>query len=314
MGKKIIIAALIITELLIFSVAMLPQVLADTWLPSGTIQLVQEAYLQYFVQLQKGDRFEGNFTVTNLTPYSPSTNLPPWVNQSSIQTFGVEIFAFAEIGKGQKNPQIFYFANDYLNPSEESQYFFNYTAEYSAFYFVDFYCSTNIFGPNIEIPKVTVDYDVIEATPFKLHILSPQNQTYGESIIPLSIATDREVNRLSYSLDGKDNATFNGNITLIGLSEGMHHITVYAVDSNGYANAPAVIFTVLTTSEAPTLTQTPTTTPSSSPTQQPTLEASSTPNLPQQNPTSVAVIVGAVVAIVLVVGLVVYSVGRRRLK
>ena len=111
MSKRTSMAAVIITGLLIFSFAMLPVVLADTWLPSGTIQLVPERYLQYFVQLQVGDRFEGNFTVTDLTPHKPATNLP-WVNQSQIRTFGVEIGAFAEIGEGPKNPQIFHFAND----------------------------------------------------------------------------------------------------------------------------------------------------------------------------------------------------------
>ena len=162
MDKKAATAEIIIAGLLIFSVGTLPTVLADTWLTSGNIQLEQEAYLQYFVQLQAGDRFEGNFTVTGLTPHYPTSNLP-LVNKSQIQTFGVEIFAFAEIGEGGKNPQIFHFANDYLNPSGESQYFFNYTAEYSAFYYVDFYCSTNIFG-NVEIPKVTVNFDIIKAT------------------------------------------------------------------------------------------------------------------------------------------------------
>lgn len=303
MNRKASIVAILIAVFFIYSVAMLPSVLADTWLPSGTIQLVPESYLQYFVQLQKGDRFEGNFTVTDLTPHNPTTNLP-WVNQSQIQTFGVEISAFAEIGKGSESPQIFHFGNDYLNPTGESQYFFNYTAEYSAFYYVVIYCSTNIFD-NVAIPKVIINYNVIEAAPFKLQILSPLNQTYRESSIPLSIATVREVITMSYSLDGNINATFNGNTTLTGLADGMHHISVYAIDSNNYTYTQIITFTVLHTSQTPTSTQTST--------RQPTLEPTSTPNNTQsENFTPLLITVGLVIVAVVVLSSIVYIKKRRK--
>jgi len=220
-------------------VATLPATHADSVLPSGTIQLQPESYLQYFVELQKGDRFEGNFTVTDLIPYQVTNPLAIMMNYSGFHTFGVEIFAFSGITK----QKIF----DFLNPTADSQYFFNYTADYSGFYVIDFYCSMNNFGPDVKIPKVNFYYNVIEATPLKLHILSPSNQTYIESNVSLSLTINRAVNAMSYSLDGKDNITLNGNITLTGLSDGTHYITVYANDTFGYTDTQTINFTILTT-------------------------------------------------------------------
>jgi hypothetical protein len=213
---------------------------ADSVLTSGTIQLQPDAYLQYFVELQKGDRFEGNFTVIDLIPYQVTNPLAILLNYSGIHTFEVEIFAFSAVTK----QEVFHFRN----PTADSQYFFNYTADYSGFCTIDFYCGMNNFGPDVKIPKVNFNYNVIEATPLKLHILSPSNQTYIESNLSLSFTINRAVDTLSYSLDGKDNITLNGNTTLTGLSDGMHHITVYANDSFDYADRQTVAFTVIATS------------------------------------------------------------------
>jgi len=42
---------------------------------------------------------------------------------------------------------------------------------------------------------------------------------------------------LGYSLDGQDNVTVTGNVTLSELSSGLHNVTVYAEDPFGHAGA-----------------------------------------------------------------------------
>jgi hypothetical protein len=244
MKKTALVLALVLSGFLLTSRFTTPA-RSDSVITSGTIQLQPDAYLQYFVELQKGDRFEGNFTVTDLIPYQVTNPLAILLNYSGIHTFEVEIFAFSAVTK----QEVFHFRN----PTADSQYFFNYTADYSGFCTIDFYCGMNNFGPDVKIPKVNFNYNVIEATPLKLHILSPSNQTYIESNLSLSFTINRTVDTLSYSLDGKDNVTLNGNITLTGLSDGMHHITVYANDTFGYTDRQTVNFTVDVSEPFPTV-------------------------------------------------------------
>jgi hypothetical protein len=53
------------------------------------------------------------------------------------------------------------------------------------------------------------------------------------------------VNKLSvwmgYSFDGQDNVTIAGNVTLSGLSNGLHNVTVYAKDTFGNEGASETI-------------------------------------------------------------------------
>lgn len=86
---------------------------------------------------------------------------------------------------------------------------------------------------------------LLETTPPKISVLSPLNQTYNESSVSLVFTVDKLVNWTTYLLDGKENVTLTGNITLTGLSSGLHNITVYAKDSfeNIGASEP-VTFTV----------------------------------------------------------------------
>ena len=64
-------------------------------------------------------------------------------------------------------------------------------------------------------------------------VVSPQNKTYNESSVPLSFTVDKPASWMGYSLDGKDNITIAGNITLTELSNGNHTLIVYANDTSG---------------------------------------------------------------------------------
>lgn len=79
----------------------------------------------------------------------------------------------------------------------------------------------------------------------KITVQSPVAQTYNETAVVLAFTVDKHINWTGYSLDGKDNVTSTGNITLSGLSSGLHNITVYAGDSFGNVGASQTIsFTV----------------------------------------------------------------------
>ena len=83
------------------------------------------------------------------------------------------------------------------------------------------------------------------ATPPEVSILSPKNETYGSSEVPLKFAVDKSFSKISYVLDYQDNMTINGNATLTGLSNGVHNVTVYAWDDAGnIGSSETIIFIV----------------------------------------------------------------------
>ena len=86
--------------------------------------------------------------------------------------------------------------------------------------------------PDYVSPIVTVD--------------SPQNTTYTTSDVNLSFTVDEETSWTGYSLNKEDNVTTTDNtVTLIGLPNGAHNITVYANDTSGNTGASeTVVFTV----------------------------------------------------------------------
>lgn len=67
----------------------------------------------------------------------------------------------------------------------------------------------------------------------KISIASPQNLTYSSNDISLSFSLNKGVNWTGYSLDGKENVTVNGNVSISKLSVGAHNITVYSQDTFG---------------------------------------------------------------------------------
>ena len=86
---------------------------------------------------------------------------------------------------------------------------------------------------------------VLEVTPPKISITSPLNQTYNQTSVTLSFTIDKPFNLTSYSLDGKENVTITGNVSLAGLSNGMHTLAVYANDTFGnMGESETVSFTI----------------------------------------------------------------------
>jgi hypothetical protein len=69
------------------------------------------------------------------------------------------------------------------------------------------------------------------AAPPIIDVVSPEKQTYNTSSVSLVFTVNKPAVWLGYSLDGQDNVTITGNITITGLTSGFHNITVYAKDS-----------------------------------------------------------------------------------
>jgi N-acetylneuraminic acid mutarotase len=82
---------------------------------------------------------------------------------------------------------------------------------------------------------------VLEHSPPEISLLSPLNQTYNDSTVPLVFTVDKLFTWVSYSLDGQQNITIAGNDTLTNVTNGLHSITVYANDSFGNIGASETI-------------------------------------------------------------------------
>jgi hypothetical protein len=78
----------------------------------------------------------------------------------------------------------------------------------------------------------TVYFSVDTVRPAIL-VLSPENKVYGTNEVQLNFTTDEPVSWLAYALDGENNVTTSKNITLAGLTNGAHNLTVYATDTVG---------------------------------------------------------------------------------
>jgi len=86
---------------------------------------------------------------------------------------------------------------------------------------------TIAFTVDSAAPSVTVDF--------------PESRVYDVADVPLVFVVNEPVSQIAYSLDGQDNVTVTGNVTLNGLSSGAHSITVYAWDNAGNVGASETV-------------------------------------------------------------------------
>jgi len=82
-------------------------------------------------------------------------------------------------------------------------------------------------------------------------ILSPENKAYTTSSVPLSFAVDEGTSWIGYSLDGQENVTITGNITISGLSDGLHSLIVYAKYIAGDTGASDIVYFRIETQALP---------------------------------------------------------------
>jgi hypothetical protein len=93
------------------------------------------------------------------------------------------------------------------------------------------------------LTKISPEPDV---SPPLVSVSSPKSKTYDIGDAPLTFTVNELASWIRYSIDGQDNVTITANITLSGLSEGAHNLTVYAADIAGNIGASETIhFTVI---------------------------------------------------------------------
>jgi N-acetylneuraminic acid mutarotase len=81
--------------------------------------------------------------------------------------------------------------------------------------------------------------------PPAVSVVSPENMTYETSNVSVAFTVNKPVNWTGYSLDGGETVAVVGNVTLEGLANGVHNVTVYAKDGFGNVGASETVsFTV----------------------------------------------------------------------
>jgi len=95
-----------------------------------------------------------------------------------------------------------------------------------------------------DISPILYDLTVHSLQPPAISIQSPENKTYTISHVPLKFTVDQTTSWIGYSLDGQANVTITGNTTLSDLSDGSHHLIVYANDTFGNMGQSTVNFAV----------------------------------------------------------------------
>jgi hypothetical protein len=88
-----------------------------------------------------------------------------------------------------------------------------------------------------EPPPITV----MDSTSPKISLLAPMG-VYNSYTVPLSFTLYETISKAYYSLDGMDNITVNGNITLTGIASGEHSLILYAEDGAGNVGTSETAF------------------------------------------------------------------------
>lgn len=84
----------------------------------------------------------------------------------------------------------------------------------------------------------------IDTQPPVINVLLPQNRTYDSTDIQLTFVLNEPASNISYSLDEQEKISIIGNVTLPALSDGSHHVTLYASDETGNSGDVTVYFNI----------------------------------------------------------------------
>ena len=106
------------------------------------------------------------------------------------------------------------------------------------------------FGYGVPDPSPVKFFDSIAP---RITVTSPENKTYNANSVLLNFTISEPVAQMLYSLDRNENATLGGNITLAGLSNGLHDVVVYAEDASGNTGVSEIVsFTIAVPEPFPT--------------------------------------------------------------
>jgi len=81
----------------------------------------------------------------------------------------------------------------------------------------------------------------VDTSPPDVSFLSLKGVTYRSADVPLNFTVSESASKIEYVLDDDDAVMVEGNVTLAGLSAGVHNITVYVWDAAGNVGASETV-------------------------------------------------------------------------
>jgi hypothetical protein len=136
---------------------------------------------------------------------------------------------FSEVRGGNLSVTIYAVGKGLIETGEE------YREENGVLYSYHYYDRFELIGYS----SVSFIKDLI---PPRINVLSPQDAIYASSEVELDFTVSEGASEILYCLDGNENQTISGSVTLTSLSEGVHNVTLYVADLAGNAAIPETIF------------------------------------------------------------------------
>ncbi len=144
-----------------------------------------------------------------------------------------------------------FFLTDYLHLFRESVWDNGSIGNYWSNYTIKYPNASEIGNTGIGDTPYVIDSDNVDRYPLMYPLGAPEitvfgleNATYSGSVF-LNFSVSKSTVWMGYSLDGGDNVTVAGNLTLNGLATGFHNLTVFANDSfENVVASETVVFTV----------------------------------------------------------------------
>jgi len=203
--------------------------------------------------------FDGTYNINNLSLSVNFTAITTGLYDGGPRYENTRMFTYTLDGKESHNITI---TRQYIGRNPGSDVFFEgeeslndlneglHNLTVRGVFLYSYYTHPDLY--NITAESESTVFFRVDTVPQNITILKPENTTYTPSEVPLLCFLDEPALWVGYSLDGQENVTVTGNVTLPDVSLGQHNLTVFASDAFGnYANSKTINFNV--TAPFPTL-------------------------------------------------------------
>jgi len=180
-----------------------------------------------------------NFTITKPENWLKSMSAPEWHVWQELQKVSYQIdgetYGTVNVNSNLSTPYTYTVT---LTNLTDRQHELKVIAYASAFGYQQWYFYPRTFTIS---SSSTVHFSSDTASP-RITVLSLENKTYYISSVPLNFTVDELNSQIKYSLDGQENVSISGTMTLTNLPYGEHNITVFAIDEAGNTGASETIY------------------------------------------------------------------------
>jgi hypothetical protein len=223
------------------SVILFSAVAGTRFVSLGKANFIPQAYTE--MTIENPDNMTYNLSTITLN-FSAETNRMIYdffynLDEQDMERIGMSIIS-QELENPAHNPQIYRVAlkgSCVLSDLSEGLHSVS-------FYHIRLYSGEDPKNGEV-LSSATVDF-IIDTVPPEVSVSSLENKTYYSSDVELDFTVNELASQISFSLDGQENVTANGNTTLSGLSCGAHNLTVYAWDAAGNIGASETIYFTVT--------------------------------------------------------------------